>query len=113
MNEWQTEDFIFPKVAGTRGTKIETLPRGERFECSMYNIEYEAAFEEYEEELNILESAYREQIGRDLARAVDEEMMRVLSGYFTVNEIREQLSNPATTDTRYEDYDRAMRIIKA
>lgn len=95
MSEWQTEDFIFPKLGTGRGSKVERLPGGptwnpdelevlnrqrgnneienlhQTFKVS-YDVDYTVDFS--------IEDIYYEQIGRAMMKSIDEEIMKVLMG---------------------------------
>lgn len=74
-----------------------------------FDEDYELDCDDLESD-NWIEEAFREEIGKALAKAVDESIMRSLSRLVVhCNTFTFQNENQ---DKHYEDYDRAMSIIQ-
>lgn len=111
---WTTEDFCQPRThEGLRGTKIEKLPEGKSLVNFNINHEYEIDWPilDIEEEIN-------KEFGKELARMVDEEIMKSLFGTFmeceTYNWNRPPVYpsvNSSKIEPKYSHYDSVMNSV--
>jgi hypothetical protein len=137
VNEYQTEDFIFPKFADGRGTKIDRLPEatwssGNEVEYTNITSSFEVSYDvDYTVDFNI-EAVYYQEIGKAMMKSIDEEIMKVLMGdtleeyvltsqdkqFIADNEfissemlIEYVCGNLEKQDPKYSDYERAISIV--
>ncbi len=96
---WATEDFTSPKTfEGLRGSRVETLPKGEPYEVNYIQCEYEV---DHEVVWNIIEQEVASMFSKEFAKLVDEEIIRTLL----------QNTNPVKLEDKYYGYDTAMSAV--